>query len=353
MTDNRKAFPVHELRHAQSQTVPWPRRLRSKWAPMSKCLVVIPVVIVLTGSPPAACALAPFTFVAIPDTQYYSSLNPDTFYSETQWIVNHRASNNIAFVAHEGDLTDYDDLNQWSVATTAMYALDNTSPRLPWGTSMGNHDDPYHYDAFFGPSRFAGQSWYGGSYSHSSYQKFWAGGRHYLVLNLEYLAGSDVQSWAQSVISTNPGMPTIVNTHAYLNIGERNYWANSLWSHLIRPNSQIFAVLCGHIGDEGEYRQTSLNAAGQPVFELLADYQDDTSSNGYLRLLEFDEANSVIHVQTYAPNTNVYKTGSSSQFDLPINFDTRLGLAVPEPSPCILALVGILGLVVARRFGRA
>ena len=57
-----------------------------------------------------------------------------------------------------------------------------------------------------------------------------------------------------------------------------------------------------------------------------------------MRLYQFDEDNSVIHVKTYSPydTTTPYLTDSLNQFDIPLDFHARLD-AVPEPSIAVLA----------------
>jgi hypothetical protein len=312
----------------------------------------IAAVIVLAGPLAVACAITPtFTVVALPDTQIYSVQYPDIFVSQTQWIVDNQASENTRYVAHQGDIVDNrftepNEAQQWANATNAMYRLDSTSPRLPWGTATGNHDFPStsSYLTYFGPSHFSGQPWYGGSYSRSSYQTFAAGGRDYLVLNIQDAWGSGVLGWARGVLNANLEKPTIVNVHEYMNSDGRYNQGIPLWNNLVNLNSQIFMVLCGHWGDER--KQISTNAAGKPVYELLADYQDDPmGGNGYMRLLQFDEANSAIHVKTFSPcdttggPCGTYRTGPSSQFDLPIDFNGRLGAAVHAPEPGQLALL--------------
>ena len=346
--------------HARGRTAMQERLHR-----MFSWVVMIAALIVLAGPPPTALAVAtPFTVVALPDTQNYMPL-PFIFNKQTQWIVDNQASQNIAFVAHQGDLVETATVaDQWTIAATAMYKLDTTSPRLPWGTVPGNHDytnlaarECAQYDAYFGPSHFSGQSWYGGSFTHNSYQTFQAGGRDYLVLDLEYEAPPSVINWAQTIIDANPGKPTIVNTHTYMVLTGRTTYGDTLWDSLISPNSQIFAVLCGH--HPGQYNQTSMNAAGEEVFELLADYQEERrGGDGYLRLYEFDEANSAINVKTFSPydvgiggGDGTYKTDPLSQFSLPMNFNDRLGV-VPEPSTLVLAVVGLLSLVAAAGLSR-
>jgi hypothetical protein len=339
-------------------------------------LITITAVIVLAGLPAAHTqASSTFTYVALPDTQNYSQQTPPTiFTSQTQWIVNNQASQNIAFVAHEGDVVQgdaYDLAQEWTNATSAMYLLNNTSPSLPVGVVAGNHDiyagTPFMTD--FGPPEYGGNSWYGGAKYYSSYDTFSAGGRTFLVLNLQYDGNANVISWAQGIINAHLGMPTIVNTHDYLEPGGRDTYGNTMWNSLISPNSQIFMVTAGHIG--GEWEQTSTDAAGKSVFEVQADFEDGqyggNGGNGYMRLYQFDEANSMIHVKTFSPYdtsggaNGTYQTGQDpedvqlgysgaatmSQFDLSMNFNDRLGPStIPEPSTFVLLAVGFLSLAI-------
>jgi hypothetical protein len=333
----------------------------------------IAVLIVLLGSTQTTQAAEPFTLVALPDTQNETEYYPAVLTSEIQWIVNNRAERNIAFVGQQGDLTNNANSTEFATAHNNLFML-NGADGLPWGTAPGNHDlaNPSLYDSYFGPANFSGRSWYGGSYSHSSYQTFQAGGRNYLVLDIEYDAPNEVLDWAQGVIDGNPGAPTIINTHDYMTFGGRTGYGDALFSGaitgehpnpdgLINGNSQVFMVLCGHM--HYEYSQTTMDIFNKPVFELLADYQDGpyggNGGNAYMRLYQFDEAGSSIHVTTFSPydlsggSAGTCQTGPSSQFDLTMNFNDRLGNAVPEPAACALAIAGLLGFALASRTGKS
>jgi hypothetical protein len=129
----------------------------------------------------------------------------------------------------------------------------------------------------------------------------------------------------------NKDIPTIVETHGYLQAGTsglRPTWGQPWWDEVIKGNPQVFMVLCGDGGENGGVaHQTSFNDANKPVLEIEADYQNfDEGGNGYLRLMEFDEANNMIHVRTYSPYLDQYLTDAGNQFDLSMNFDERLGL---------------------------
>ena len=261
--------------------------------------------------------------------------------SQVDWILNNRTSQNIVFVAQQGDLTNNANTAEYTTAHNELFRL-NGADGLAWGTCPGNHDlaNPGNYDSYFGPSNFTGQGWYGSSTNgHSSYQTFQAGGRSYLVLNIAYGAPSAVLDWAQARIDDHRSMPTIINTHDYMAYGHtRSPYGNTLWDKLVKNNPQVFMVICGHNHDA--YKQTSFNAAGKPVIELLADYQATNSGDGYLRLYQFDEDNAVIHVKTYSPFDAItpYLTDSLNQFDIPLDFPTRLDV-VPEPSVAVLAAI--------------
>ena len=317
--------------------------MRAKFHPLQ--MVGIIAAAVLAAASASVVRAATFTIVAMPDIQNETQFHPEMLRSQVDWILKNRATENIVFVAQQGDLTNNANAAEYTTAHDALFRL-NSADGLAWGTCAGNHDlagssGPDNYDRFFGPSNFAGRSWYGASTNgHSSYQVFLAGGRKYLVLNIAYDAPASVLTWAQGVIDANPDVPTIINTHDYMAYGKtRSPYGKTLWNRLVKNNSQVFMVLCGH--NHYAYGQTSFNAAGKPVFELLADYQTTNNGDGYLRLYQFDETSSAIHVKTYSPYdaATPYLTDPLNQFDLPLDFHAQLD-AVPEPSIAVLAVIG-------------
>jgi len=79
-----------------------------------------------------------FTIVALPDTQFYSSLNPQIFAAQTQWIANHVQDQNIQLVVGLGDIVDGGgDLTQWQNADAAVRLLNG---KVPYMMAIGNHD---------------------------------------------------------------------------------------------------------------------------------------------------------------------------------------------------------------------
>ena len=260
--------------------------------------------------------------------------------------------------------TSYGAGAEWDNAVMAMDILDTTE--VPFGMCLGNHDyDNYSYASgsrplvssvmwqkYFssGSKYFAGKPWYGGASDNltfdpglSSYQTFCAGGKKFLHISLEMEAGAPALAWAQGVINAHPGYATIVTTHSFLSppadsdsrlpyavAATRNtagYLNNSpggwngaqgIWDNFIKLNDQIFMVLCGHSwgatdsnGDsKAENIRVDNNVSGDPVYQILSDYQGNTRAgskggDGWFRFMEFDMDTNSIHCYTYSTLTGV------------------------------------------------
>ncbi len=311
-----------------------------------------------------------FTIVALPDTQNYvdSATNAPLFTQQTQWIADEFSganTRNIQFVTHLGDLVSTgSDLTQWGRADASLSVLDSAG--IPYGVLPGNHDlndtgnkntGTVNYVNHFGPTRFAGDAWYGGAdpSGNNSYQTFRAGGYEFIHLSLEWRPADNRPqrtpspiAWAQSVLDANPGTPVILSTHEYIddNPAGRGAAGDALWEQLIDSNDQIFLVLNGHNHgagglNDGEYHQVSTNAGGNAVYEVLQNYQDyPNGGDGWLRLIEFDVPNNQISFETYSPVLGQFQTETTaqvgpfaSQFSFDVDFVDRLGPATIPPSP--------------------
>jgi hypothetical protein len=181
-------------------------------------------------------------------------------------------------------------------------------------------DKPWYVDSFNGGANSA--------------QLFEAGGYRFLHITLQMQASDEVLAWVETVLARYPGLPTILTTHDYLDTdGERranpivdlsrldpdhHNSAEQLWQKLIAPNAQIFMLLCGH--HHGQAMRIDNNAAGLPVYQVLADYQSRGQASidagiavdkfrrrpvgigdGWLRLMNFDLGDKpTVRVQTYS-----------------------------------------------------
>lgn len=326
-----------------------------------------------------------FSIVALPDTQNYvtSTQNAPLFTQQTRWVADQIQLDgnplNIAFVTHLGDVVSSgSSLTQYQRADTSLSLLDGGLPDavIPWSVLPGNHDyastgskttGTDSYLSFFGPQRFAGYSWFGGSEAsgNNTYQFFTGGDTVYLHIALEWRPDSNVTNgptrvpspieWAQSVIDANPGLPTIISTHEYVddNPPGRSGSGQALWNRLVRSNDQVFMVLNGHYHsasiptNDGEYHQVSLNDFGKPVIEVLQDYQDyPNGGDGWLRILTFEPGEGRIRFRTFTPVSNLSQTETvaqvgqfASQFAIPLDFEQRFSFIIPVVRPATDVIV--------------
>ena len=78
-----------------------------------------------------------FTLVLLPDTQKYSEAYPEIFEAQTRWVVENRDAERIAYVLHEGDITDNNIRPEWRAAKAAIELMDG---QLYYTLAVGNHD---------------------------------------------------------------------------------------------------------------------------------------------------------------------------------------------------------------------
>ncbi len=140
------------------------------------------------------------------------------------------------------------------------------------------------------------------------------------------------------------GLPTIVTTHDYLDTrGERrpnplvdlarvepdgHNSPQQLWDEFVSRHDQIFLVLSGH--QHGQSYRVDANRHGNPVYQVLADYQDRGQvaidagrarrvglGDGWLRLMrfDFDVYPATIEVRTYSTHYRKYSSETAQYAD--------------------------------------
>jgi len=307
-----------------------------------------PMTVVFYGRPLDGPAPgADFTFVALPDTQFYmSSLNggsPAIATNQVAWVIANRVSRNIQYLAQLGDCVQNGENGgndaEWRNATNAFYRLEDPLTTflpegVPYGVAVGNHDQTPAYDPngtttfynqYFGINHFQGYSYYGGHYGTNNdnhYDLFSASGMDFIVIYLEYDAAmttaSPVLAWANGVLETHSNRRAIVVSHYIVNPGFNATFSaqgQAIYNGL-KGNTNLFLMLCGHESPE-EGQRTDVYQ-GRAVWSIMSDYQSLTAGgNGWMRLYEFSPSNNVIHAKTYSPWLDQYKTASSNQFDIP------------------------------------
>jgi hypothetical protein len=316
-----------------------------------------------------------YSIVVLPDTQFYASRWPDIFAAQTQWIIENRQTEGIAFVLHTGDIVDVDDPIQWDRASQSLHVLDG---QVPYVITAGNHDYKTFADRmgmgsiYFPVSGFAASSWFRGTFEpehiENSYSVFNIGAEQWLVIALEFGPRDEALAWADAILKQHSDAPAIVITHAYLaHDGQRYDHTNpasprfnphdyamagqpassindgeEMWRKLIAPNSNVKLVFSGHdvsgvnLPPGTAALLTSTRPDGTRVHQVLANYQtclgppcetfsDGTTTqtvhggDGYLRLLRFSPTDHTISVRTYSPYVDRSLSDPANQFVLDMN----------------------------------
>ena len=306
----------------------------------------------------------PFKLAVLTDSQAYTSQvypsDPSLFTAMTWWIAENARAQNIAFVLHEGDITETSQALEWQRAKQSISLLDGV---VPYALAVGNHDGwwaatPYSspFNQTFPVAQFQGLPSWGGVFEpnhlENAFYYFTAGGVDWLVLSYEFGPRDEVLAWANQVVATNQNRTVILLSHAHVysdntlhgtlppppnpavtaaDAALYHWWlptsygrwnnGTSVWEKLIRGHANIRFVFNGHVLNEGTGRVVGTNDFGLPVFQMLANYQSlPRGGLGYFRLLEFDPDQDRCAVKTYSPVLNGYMTDARNQFEFePLN----------------------------------
>lgn len=308
------------------------------------------------GRPAASGQGEDFMLVALPDTQFYTDeINGGTkemFIAQTEWVITNRVSQNIAYVAHLGDISNNGDTNgsgafnttEWRHATNAMYRLENPlrtllASGIPYGLAVGNHDlEPIgnangtsiFYNQYFGISHFNGKPYYAGHYgtnNNNHFDFFSAGGMDFIVLYFEYNNDTSAPAiaWGNQVLQTNQHRRAIVVTHNFGNTSTPvNFSAQGAAIYnALKGNTNLFMMLAGHVTGSGS-RVDTFN--GNTIRTFVSDYQGWTNGgNGFMRMYTFSPSNNQVIAQTYSPVTDEYRTESNHEFFFNYNMQQPSG----------------------------
>jgi hypothetical protein len=303
-----------------------------------------------------------FTLAVVPDTQYLFDLDRGDAAPLTatfEYLAERRGVDNIVFTAHLGDVVENAHASEFAQADPVFAVLDRA--RMPYSVLAGNHDidagkDDQRGDSpylrVFGPQRFRRMSTYGGSTpdGYNSYHVFRAGGRHWLLLAMDWRPSDAGFAWARKVIAEHPQLPVILTTHELLyaddgaGVARFSTHGDRVWKQLVEGNDQIFLTLNGHYWPSG--RTVRKNAAGHDVHLHITNYQDRYyGGGGMVRLYHFDLARDTIDVETINPwilaqnparrsplaEGEVELTSDVDRFSVPIDFTQRFAGFAPEP----------------------
>ena len=109
-----------------------------------------------------------WTLAILTDTQYYVHYDNGVFEAQTQFLADYRSALNLKYVLHEGDITQANSPDHWSIASGAILKLEMAG--INYSLCPGNHDYYNHSETrdslmsnYFSPARMDNQSSYGGT----------------------------------------------------------------------------------------------------------------------------------------------------------------------------------------------
>lgn len=296
-----------------------------------------------------------YTIAVLPDTQDYSYADgAPTLALMTQWLVDQKDGLGIQFVTHVGDVTAGASQQMWQNVTEALSILDG---QIPYSLTAGNHDQgaggsasdhsTTWMDYYYSPEHQAEvNDTFGGVYdmaperAPNNYHTFTSpDGVEWLVLSLEFGPSDDVIRWAKDVIEDNLDKRVILTTHAYMNwagrhdstgsslygegagydygLGQQAEGTNdgeTLYRELVKPYGNVTFTFSGHIFGDGAETLESYDDFGNPVYQMLVNYQNGVANeiqhgnggSGAIRLVTIDPENNQAYTSTYFALTDSY-----------------------------------------------
>ena len=309
----------------------------------SVCFFLLLVCLFAPVSVLSQTASSDFTFVLLPDTQNEAQFFPTVLSSQTQWIVTNQTNLNIQAVLGLGDIVnDGSSAAQQGNADSAVRLLDTA--QIPYFLAIGNHDYDGGEDTgvvaravtgfnqWFGPTRYAGKSYYKGNFPSGSNENFYGvltiNGKQYLILVLEYIPRTTSLNWAASIVQANPDKEVIVVTHSFLFVDgttadrcdtqdkpRADNDGEQMWENFVSKYPNIILVVNGHLTAGLGARRADLGVNGNLINSMFSNYQTlQNGGDGWLRIVTFHPSSNTISVQTYSPYLNSYMTNADNQF---------------------------------------
>lgn len=255
-----------------------------------------------------------FSFVILPDTQYYTTYTDfivpppfdkergvlDIYSMQGEWIKKNRTKYNIRLVSHMGDITQDNAKKQWEVVKKAHKIFKD---KVLTTANPGDHDynvkkyekrSTTKFNKYFKHmvTKKRKYVYWKKNKPENNYVLFTACKIKFLVLCLEHGPRKKVLKWASDVIKKYNKRKVIICTHYYLkpNGKRKADIGEGIYKKLVKPNENVLMVMGGHRNGSVIKKHKK-----RPLVEMLTNYQSErksnerfwNSGNGWLRLVTF------------------------------------------------------------------
>ncbi len=284
-----------------------------------------------------------FSLAIVGDIQKTTYYWPEKLPKTYNWIAENAEAKNIARVISLGDITDKDTKEEYDVVKDAFSVLDGV---VPHSIIRGNHDVA-NFDKYISYEEY--KDTIDGSYDESmknTYTLFEAGGRKYMLLNLDCGAKDPMLEWANEVVAAHPDYNVIVATHLYMRedrqliphwYGVDNYGQNSgveIWENFVKHHKNIVMLLCGHIAADTVVMNERVGVNGNVIKEFLINQQtNDTTyeGSGLVTMFYFSEDGKNIQVETYSTTYEAfYRKDNQFEFEVEVVAPKELSMEVTD-----------------------
>ncbi len=348
---------------------------RDFWKPLGAAVVATAAVRVGWGEETEAASGEPalpdtpmdapagtWTLAVFPDTQNLTRSAPAVLKRQCEWVAAHRSRHDIRCVTQLGDITDLNSVTEWENARQAFRVLRDAG--VPYALLPGNHDlgdggraqdRSTRMNDFFSADDYTNSVAHGlfeaGRLENSWHEVETPWGK-FLLLALEFGPRDAVLAWAGEQAAARPDHRVIVSTHAHLfhdstrydwaRFGKAQTWnpkdyelardaaasggvndGEDIWRKLLAPHRNMRLMLNGHVLGSGTGYRVDDGAHGQPVHQMLANYQAGVDpkraphGGGFFRLLQFLPDRRTVRVRTYSPWHDQWLTEPNHHFEFP------------------------------------
>ncbi|HXY88784.1 MAG TPA: metallophosphoesterase [Candidatus Acidoferrales bacterium] len=308
-----------------------------------------------------------FTFVWIGDPHLEGPGQPTTWINQANWIVKNIPTYNIQAVLCAGDMFMCPGCSDCQPAQLPLVWDDGSgkglvaidSSGVPYLVAAGNHDiegingaagtrNTTSFDTYIGHDKISMKPWYdcfcpvkpctnpdpiGGCTTYTAGPslvnqaiKFDVGGRHVIVIALEYAPRPEVMVWAGDLTKKYPDHEVIILVHAYMDITGYFVTHERLqgvtdpkmsasgpdifnWAkHIPNLKAILGGHSCGGPLKGGEAHRADMAADGHPLLGIYSDYQSFVPNSHVVLLLQV--SGSQVKVCVFDTNANLELTRS-------------------------------------------